>query len=165
MRVRPSRCADRNTNGRGQSASPLGPGAQAVGSNNRAYGHVKRSGHSFEPGQSGWQTRLRSTSPKAPRRRLPDLPSVKCRESMQRNRNRHAYREKSRPEADSAAIFTKSPRLQNRCFRAGRENGQIMNHDVAHPHATERCHKLDSRPQRRAYASASRSWLCPLYAL
>jgi hypothetical protein len=67
----------RNTNGRGQSASPLGPWAVAEGSKIRAYGQLARHSQSLTPEHWGTQAMRRKIVPKAPRRIFADFPSGK----------------------------------------------------------------------------------------
>src|SRR5450755_232540 len=76
-KVWPSRWVARKTKGRGQSASPLGPGVTAAGSNIRAYGQVVRHSHVLADWHCGTQAIRRKMVPNAPRRILDDLPSGK----------------------------------------------------------------------------------------
>jgi len=94
LTVRPSRREARNTNGRGQFTSPLGPPSSAEGSNILAYGQASRASHSRAPGHSGAHAILRKIVPNAPRSRLEDLPGGKKIVSRAANPNRNGYNRK-----------------------------------------------------------------------
>jgi hypothetical protein len=78
----------RNTKGRGQSASPLGPGAIAAGSNIRAYGQLARHSHVCALAHCGIQAICRKIVPKAPRRMFADFPFAKRMDSRATKENR-----------------------------------------------------------------------------
>src|SRR5262249_17959885 len=115
---RPSRCAERITKGRGQSARPLGPCSIALGSNKRAYAHIERWGQTLAPGQPGAQTNFLKILPNAPQKILLAFPGEKYKVSAARNWNRKTKNSKARGpppfSADNNARLWISAPISNR---------------------------------------------------